>query len=117
MCMRTPHLLYFMNCCVGRCDDEKMIFYILFFVANSRKIEPNADGDFIISKHLTKNEFNFLFVGDWGGATPPVFTTPIQLNVARSMMRTAKIWKPDFVFAIGDNFYNYGVMSRDSRIK
>ena len=32
-----------------------------------------------------------------------------QIEVAKSMERTAKTWKPEFIYGIGDNFYFWGV--------
>ena len=53
------------------------------------KIEPNDDGNYGISKKINSNNFNFLWLGDWGGWPAPAYNTPIQLSVAKSMKRTA----------------------------
>lgn len=84
---------------------------VLFTVILSRKIEENENGDFIVSKKVFTNELNFMLLGDWGGWPAPVYNTPIQLQVANSMERTAKTWKPEFIYGMGDNFYFWGVDS------
>ena len=58
---------------------------------------------------LEKDNFNFVLFGDWGGWPAPVYNTPIQLNVARALERTAVDYKPEFIYGIGDNFYFWGI--------
>ena len=82
---------------------------LLCTVALGRKIKPDANGEFTIDRVLDTNEFSFLWIGDWGGWPAPVYNTPIQIAVAKSMERTAKLYEPQFVYGIGDNFYFWGV--------
>jgi len=85
---------------------------VTFWIVTSvigREIKPDENGDYKIKVSLDKSEFNFLWLGDWGGWPAPVFNTPIQKAVANSMMRTAKEWKPEFIYGIGDNFYFWGI--------
>lgn len=82
---------------------------ILISIVNGREILPDSNGEYHIDVKLNKNEFNFLWLGDWGGWPAPVYNTPIQLLVAKSMERTAKQWQPEFIYGIGDNFYFWGV--------
>ena len=84
---------------------------IIFLLATvlCRKIEPDENGEYQIKKFLDKTDFNILWLGDWGGWPAPVYNTPIQISVAKSMERTAIEYQPEFIYSIGDNFYFWGV--------
>ena len=101
--------------CQSKFEPKKMkkilTLFGIFLPTGGRNVEPNEKGDYIVRRKLNKNEFNFVLLGDWGGWPAPVYNTPIQLQVAHSMERTAKTWKPEFVYGIGDNFYFWGVTS------
>jgi len=49
------------------------------------------------------------------GFDSTIYTRPskIQIMVAESMKRTSKVYKPEYVLALGDNFYRFGVRSID----
>ena len=50
--------------------------------------------------------------------TPSCPRSPDKENVAASMKRTSRIYNPEYVVALGDNFYFYGVQNEtDIRFK
>ena len=79
------------------------------YLSNCRLVSPDADGEYRIRHDHARDEFSWLVLGDWGGRAAPKFTTEIQLRVAKSMKRTARMRQPEYLVAIGDNFYNWGV--------
>jgi len=81
----------------------------LAYLSNCRLVSPDADGEYRIRHDHARDEFSWLVLGDWGGRAAPKFTTEIQLRVAQSMKRTARMRQPEYLVAIGDNFYNWGV--------
>jgi len=56
-------------------------------------------------------QLQFITFADWGGESYAPFTTQSQLAVAQAMAATS----PEFVLAVGDNFYNDGVSSSSSQ--
>jgi len=96
----------------SNCTEFAMKSCVTFLIVTSvtgREIQPDQNGDYKIKVSLDKSEFSFLWLGDWGGWPAPVFNTPIQIAVANSMMRTAKVWNPEFIYSLGDNFYFWGI--------
>lgn len=68
--------------------------YLLLFTSICGKIlQPDEDGWYRIKKKIDSEKFNFFVLGDWGGWPAPLYQSIIQLNVATSMMRTAKSYK------------------------
>eukprot|EP01035_Chromulina_nebulosa_P018509 gene18509-24226_t len=58
---------------------------------------------------MLSNTIRFLQIADWGGQTnEPFFTIP-QNATAVAMSEKAKEIKAQFVIALGDNFYSYGI--------
>ena len=53
--------------------------------------------------------FEFLAMGDWGGMEVPPYYTPEEKLTAEYMGEVASEYNPQFVLAIGDNFYHEGV--------
>ena len=84
-------------------------YQILFLSTSARLVNPDADGNYHIRHDFNTNQFSWLVLGDWGGWPAPFYTTPIQHSVAQSMTRTSKIYKPEYLLALGDNFYFWGV--------
>mgnify|MGYP000275263874 CR=1 FL=1 len=72
--------------------------FLIISAGLGREIQPDENGEYRIVRKLDKTEFNFLWLGDWGGWPAPVYNTPIQINVAKSMERTAKYYKPEFIY-------------------
>ncbi len=61
------------------------------------------------------DSLNFLAVGDWGGQTSSPYTTTAQLAVAKVMGDEAQAIDSQFTFALGDNFYTFGVKDVDDK--
>ena len=102
-------------------------------------LKPDSDGVHRIKNYPSNSRFTWLALGDWGGWPAPINTSPIQEgdnrdfftifnvhdswspvkeNVAASMKRTSRIYNPEYVVALGDNFYFYGVTNEtDIRFK
>jgi len=90
------------------------MFFILFqfcLLGSSKLIESDDDGNYHVRYNHTTDKITWLVLGDWGGLPKPLYTSPIQLSVAESMKRTAKYYRPDYLLALGDNFYYWGVES------
>ena len=88
------------------------LVFILFATSRSKVVKPDEDGWHRIRETVDSDEFNFFILGDWGGWPAPLYQSTIQLSVAASMMRTAKIHKVthvNFMFLL-DNLYT--VLSR-----
>ncbi len=68
-----------------------------------------------LSSSAAASGLNFLAVGDWGGQTFTPYTTSAQLSVAKVMGEEAKTIDSQFTFAMGDNFYTYGVKNVDDK--
>lgn len=62
---------------------------------------------------VSDDKIRFLVVGDWGGLSFHPYTTPVQTSVADQMASVASQEGVDFVVALGDNFYLYGVSNVD----
>ena len=58
-------------------------------------------------------ELSFLVVGDWGGQTDPLYTTPAEVALAEAMGGKAAEIGSQFTLSLGDNFYDNGVTSVD----
>lgn len=58
-------------------------------------------------------DIRFLAVGDWGGQSDAPYTTPVQLQVAAQMGKTAASFGSQFTLGIGDNFYDSGIDGSD----
>ena len=63
-----------------------------------------------VSVSATDGELNFLMLGDWGGIPNYPYHTPQQVAAAKGM----STFTPEFVLALGDNFYYQGVENDDS---
>ena len=57
------------------------------------------------------NEFNLLFIGDWGGINGHFKHSGYAWGVARSMNNYASLHPVESIFLMGDNFYDYGVQN------
>lgn len=64
-------------------------------------------------------ELNFLIMGDWGGFSAPVYSTPGEHASASSMGKEAGKINARFSLALGDNFYESGIATdeNDERFK
>ncbi|XP_050401962.2 tartrate-resistant acid phosphatase type 5 [Patella vulgata] len=62
---------------------------------------------------LAAGLLNFFAIGDMGGAPKFPYTTPIQVATAREMGILANQLEPEFILALGDNFYTMGVKNVD----
>ena len=85
------------------------ILFFLYFSISCRLIDPDSNGNYNIRHDFNTDSFSWIVLGDWGGWPAPFYTTPIQLSVAESMTRTAKLYRPEYLVALGDNFYFWGV--------
>ena len=64
------------------------------------------------------DSLNFTVLGDWGGQSIFPYTTSAQRAIAKVMGVQAKADGSQFTFALGDNFYSYGVKDvNDKRFK
>ena len=86
-----------------------MIFQFLIFGIFGKVINQDKDGNYRVEYNHNSNKIIWLALGDWGGKPKPFYTSRIQLSVAESMKRTAKYYRPDYLLALGDNFYYSGV--------
>lgn len=59
------------------------------------------------------DSLNFMVLADWGGQSTSPFVTPCEVNVAKQMGILASSYESQFVLALGDNFYYFGVTSVD----
>ena len=55
----------------------------------------------------------FFAIGDWGGDMFSPYYTAVEKAVAEEMGKMAERLKPEFILALGDNFYTYGVKNVD----
>ena len=56
----------------------------------------------------------FLSMGDWGGASDDKPTTASEVSNGHGMdAAVAKLGKPRFVMAVGDNFYGSGIQGTE----
>ena len=60
---------------------------------------------------VTPGRLSFLVIGDWGGTDEPPYYLPGQLATAQGMAHVAAVLDSQFVVALGDNFYVYGIRS------
>ncbi|CBY33663.1 unnamed protein product [Oikopleura dioica] len=65
---------------------------------------------FSIKDSVEGESFDFFLLGDWGGRPAPRYTSSLQLNSARCMMKYAKRNKPEYILSLGDHFYFNGVV-------
>ncbi|XP_055954885.1 tartrate-resistant acid phosphatase type 5 [Patella vulgata] len=63
--------------------------------------------------NANSQSLKFLVIGDWGGTDKFPYTTVGQVSTARQMEQLAEKEHPEFVLALGDNFYNDGVETVD----
>ena len=57
-------------------------------------------------------------MGDWGGIPIPPYYSPFEKATAMAMMKYSQIENIDFLLALGDNFYENGVINEyDARFK
>ena len=56
---------------------------------------------------------NFLLFGDWGGQSDSPYYTRAEVSVASVMAEKAQELGSQFIVALGDNFYSYGVKDVD----
>uniref|UniRef100_H2ZDE1 Tartrate-resistant acid phosphatase type 5 n=1 Tax=Ciona savignyi TaxID=51511 RepID=H2ZDE1_CIOSA len=84
---------------------------LVLAVATADEFIPSADETTTtnIKVALNQESMHFMVAGDFGGWPPPFYTTPTQLAVAGVMSDVASKLKPNFVLALGDNFYFLGV--------
>ncbi len=68
---------------------------------------------------IDKNFTQFYLLGDWGGLEKFPYYTHSQHEVEKLMVRLAdQRGKPEFLLALGDNFYHNGVKNvNDERFK
>lgn len=60
----------------------------------------------------------FLVLGDWGGVNFFPYRTAVEESVAKQMGNIADRYAPQFILALGDNFYFDGVKDvSDARFK
>jgi hypothetical protein len=52
-----------------------------------------------------------LELGDWGGSNNAPYQNPSQIEVSTAMATTATEINAQYVIALGDNFYSYGISS------
>ena len=78
-------------------------FAALFFLLTQSVFSAPQQGDAL----------NFLLVGDWGGQSDSPYTTTAQVAVSKVMGTEAAKIDSQFTFALGDNFYTYGVKNVD----
>ena len=56
---------------------------------------------------------SFSVVGDWGGQSNSP-TTSRGIQTGKSVDRSVTTYQTDFVFLVGDNFYEYGIKNLDT---
>lgn len=61
------------------------------------------------------DSLNFLVVGDWGGQPTYPYYTPAEKEIATVMGDKAKEIGSQFTWALGDNFYDRGVIDVDDK--
>nr|XP_002121342.3 tartrate-resistant acid phosphatase type 5-like [Ciona intestinalis] len=88
---------------------------LLVAVSAEELFIPSADGSTStnIPVKLNQESMHFMIAGDFGGWPPPFYTTPTQWTVAEAMGQAAEKLKPNFVLAMGDNFYFLGVQDTE----
>ncbi|KAK6187701.1 hypothetical protein SNE40_005667 [Patella caerulea] len=59
------------------------------------------------------HSLKFLVIGDWGGTDEIPYTTVEGVSTAKQMEKLAEKEHPEFVLALGDNFYYEGVKTVD----
>lgn len=64
-----------------------MKVFLLFLIVQSRKIDPDANGNFVVHKKLDTDTFNFLMLGDWGGYPPPVGLVSFRNQIPKLCLR------------------------------
>ena len=56
-------------------DSTQMILFIsLFGFLTSKEIEPDSDGTYRIRYNHTRDFFDWMILGDWGGWPAPIYT-------------------------------------------
>ena len=48
-------------------------------------------------------------IGDWGGIKDKPWTTLYERSTAEQMGKMGDLYGPQYIFALGDNFYSTGV--------
>ena len=89
-----------------------MLLLSILNLTLAKRISPSSDG-YHVTHNVSRDKFSWIALGDWGGRFAPFYTTDIQLETAASMERVARIIKPEFILALGDNFYDWGVQDID----
>jgi hypothetical protein len=107
------------------CDEEFLknsVASRINWTKNENKIYPNSQNSELeaninnenrnnillnssVDTENTDNEINFYAIGDWGEATPAL------KKVGLCMSQTSLQRPADFIVALGDNFYENGVLS------
>ena len=85
-----------------------MLLLSILHLTLAKRISPSSDG-YHVTHDVSRDKFSWIALGDWGGRFAPFYTTDIQLETAASMERIARLIKPEFILALGDNFYDWGV--------
>ncbi|XP_006811313.1 tartrate-resistant acid phosphatase type 5-like [Saccoglossus kowalevskii] len=76
-------------------------FTVFLLVCKTRAFIPN------------QNAVRFTALGDWGGKATHPYTTVVEVAVAKAMGNVADMYQSQFTLALGDNFYEDGVLSVD----
>ncbi|PIK38282.1 putative tartrate-resistant acid phosphatase type 5-like [Apostichopus japonicus] len=61
------------------------------------------------------SDCSFLVIADWGGNEDSPYTTPDEVYVAKQMGVIGSTIGANFILALGDNFYTYGVKDADDK--
>jgi len=64
---------------------------------------------FLISGSHGLDSLRTFIIGDWGGIDTKPYTTLYERSTAEQMGKMADLYGPQYIFALGDNFYYHGV--------
>ena len=68
-----------------------------------------------LSLHEKEDALNFVMLGDWGGTPKSPYYTDAEKKIAEVMGEKAKEIDAQFIVALGDNFYDFGVVNVDDK--
>merc|ERR1712044_56927 len=66
------------------------------------------------TKITLDGKVSFSLIGDWGGDQITGDLTQLNLNISKSLDKTAPVLDTDFLLLLGDNFYDVGVPNLNS---
>ena len=66
-----------------------------------------------LSLHEKEGALKFVMLGDWGGTAESPYYTDAEEKIAVVMGEKAKEVYAQFIVALGDNFYDLGVVNVD----